>query len=374
MNSASKKVPLYNRPMAWSILWGLALAWGVLGSIFSTHLQKSETYTTWWLNLLAFGYWILFLGMLVTVVFQKRQTVKERLEYENKLFSSLGQVQELIRTLPPDAFMFSLAAGFEVIVHSVIRTINIGKADLIEKQIRIVLLELISLAATFDEAEESEIYAANVMVYRATRTLSTYEQTQLIDRGALKFWQLPSLDGCQGVLWLDEALSTNSEDSEPTEDPNMPPFLALPIWAENGDPDSIAQLQPGAARAWWSRELMMAQSIDKFLEEAKDRNKYDVPLQIVHQMEQYFREGEGRQIGSFVSIPIMETSLEDPNPDEKCIAVLNIHRKSQDILRAEFCPTKRSPGQQFYYAISPYLTLLAMLIRAREEVYGRQRW
>lgn len=363
-------------PFSWAAAWGVAILLGVFGSIYASPLKKLTSYTQFPSDVFVYFYWVGLVVLVLVVAVQKWHEQQE-------LRSSISRVHELVRTLPTPEFSFKLSANFYDAMAGTFALESDPDVDAskLAEQIRLVLDAINGLAVSFDEeVGGDQRYATNLTIHFPCSDLDHAARADLVADAELLFWPETTLDNCSGVLLLDPEWTTdntNPEDASP--DPHFANRIAFPIHKDDPEkPDTIRRILPGAPLACRKLEVIAVKDTPTFIKECGDRKRFDLLGETITKIKEYFEDGDGKRIGSFVSLPVVYTVYEeDKSPVKKCIGVVNIDRTEPGILRQEYMdaksPPRVQPSQHFYRVINPYLALLARLaIKIRELEIGQK--
>jgi hypothetical protein len=270
-----------------------------------------------------------------------------------------ARLEELIRTQPPEDFL-ALCASLNnqcFAIHDALKySSSSGKTDPqgIIQSIRLVLWTFVILAKEFDRSPKAVRYAANVMVFRETQSLSPDEKVAVKKR--LTFCDPDvSVDNLRGVLDLRRDLSTTSRLDDGSPDPDLKP-MALPVTRQD-HPDRVlhgettyrSRLLPGAPRAFYKQGMECYLDTSKLADWCKTKGDFSPGIE--EQIDEYFRNHDmGSHVKSFVSLP-----LRNPQSGEMQ-GVLNLHRNEVGMLKAE------GLARQFMYVVTPNLLTLERLL------------
>lgn len=226
--------------------------------------------------------------------------------------------------------------------------------DAVERAIRIVLGEVAALAHDFDGRPADVVYAANIMLFRPNELVAS-AKAALTER--LRFAE-PETDlaALDGVLELRVELSTTTQAKGYGPDRDLQP-MALPLPRIKRSPDGRrSRVLPGAPRAFCERVLDIyadTRTLGQWC-----REKGDFSESVCNQVDEYFRSQQS--VRSFVSFPLMQLR------DERPVAVLNIHRNREGILRSR-AVAEAEVLDQFSALAGPFSsTLLLLLARLRQ--------
>jgi hypothetical protein len=235
--------PFFRGPIYATLVTLLAVIAGVLGSVYSPEIGKSfplywGPYDSFSLQVLLF--WSTLLAFALLFFFRQAATDKAR-----------QQLVELIRTLPPADFLSEFDRVLSQCEQAVeqVRNGSVQTAETIEGAIRVVLDGIVTLAGLFDGRPYGVTYAANIMLFRETRSMPEAELELLMNR--LRFRDpMVNARALKGVLDLQLSLSTTTARAGADPDTNLQP-LALPIPPSMRSEDGRRwSLLPGAPLAF----------------------------------------------------------------------------------------------------------------------------
>ncbi|MEQ1896660.1 MAG: hypothetical protein ABL971_04635 [Vicinamibacterales bacterium] len=243
-----------------------------------------------------------------------------------------SRIEVLVRTMPPRAFRAQLAqmviASHDMLGKLVPRN---GRSDLTKDDlsalVRFLLNAMARLALIFDDqplaAGGSAQYAGNIMLFVPSgprgEPPASIEPLLRFHPSDFDYSRL------RGVLLLRPDLSTTSDVAdEPAPDPGVSSFaLPVPVEAKS---DGRWNALPGAPRAFLTEQFdgyKDAHSLGDWCEKSGNF----LPS-TVSQLREYFSDGDGSQIRSFVSRPLF-------NLDGTAFGVLNLHSNQTHILGEE---------------------------------------
>ncbi|HEY9280057.1 MAG TPA: hypothetical protein VIP51_08285 [Eoetvoesiella sp.] len=329
-----------------------------------------------------------WIGISLVVVFfllyalQQSAKNMQEADAKRKLFAETDKLRllvERLETMPPDGFLQKFQDLYREISELGYIPVQEGVTqEIIEEAIRSVLDAIATLAYQFDGAPNGQKYAANLMLCRAYEhimNLSEQEKANIEQR--LIFCPdipSPKLDSVKAVLDLIPQLS--SDFKYPEGDSQRTPSIALPVGHDlqvNLGPDSGLRYKvlPGAPFVAMAHQYAAFESIGALLGWCQD--KADFTQTTINEIRNYFHDGKGKHIKSFIAVPIcIRTAADDQLPPcigglaidigaggtkqrEYCLAVLNIHSKSEDILGA-------SGYGMFVPIIEPFVKVLSHLL------------
>lgn len=333
----------------------LGLLAGVLGSVYSADIGRAFPFswiggTVPWPPGLFWG-----AAILTALLFFLRQGAIDgaRRESEENLGRRSDELVKLIRTLPPKGFLSTFQRLYWHCSNVLTDVLNVPAEELpaasVQRAIRIVLSEVAALAHDFDGRAGDVLYAANIMLFRPGDSLPS-ERTALTDR--LRFAEPETdLTALEGVLDLCVELSTTTQAEDYGPDKDLQP-MALPVPRVKRSPDRRrSRVLPGAPRAFSERLLDIyadTRTLGQWC-----REKGDFSETVCEQVDDYFRSQQS--VRSFVAVPLMQ--LRDTRP----VAVLNIHRSSEGILRTR-AGSDPEVLDQFSALLGPFSSTLLLLL------------
>ena len=263
--------------------------------------------------------------------------------------SALKDAVHRIESLPPEGF---LAEYQEILAHAFRSTLviqaNKSEAEDIEQAIRNVLGGILELAKNYDKVQSNvTTYGANIMLYRRCGGDNGTLEHRLIDAGS----NHPDYDGYLQVI---SALSTTTASSTFAADPTIVPLAIhvpkhrLPLVTDDGKTKS--PVVPGAPWALVYKEFACFTSIGTLDAWLSERCSVDEAVKA--RVKHYFRQGPGRHIKSFASMPILALG---GGENSGCIGILNIHSSQEGLLFEK-------GGERFSPLMEPFRQLLSILL------------
>ncbi|OHC68203.1 MAG: hypothetical protein A3H93_12085 [Rhodocyclales bacterium RIFCSPLOWO2_02_FULL_63_24] len=240
-------------------------------------------------------------------------------------------------------------------------------SDEIEEAVRVVLDALSTLAYLYDVDESaSDVYAANILLYRDAANLTDSEFISLKNR--LRFVDKKlGKEGYLGFLELKREFSTATSSQGSEIDSSVSEIaLAVPeqCWIDIDDGrKKLSKALPGAPYAFCLNRAEAFLDTGTIAEWCS--NEGDFPPSVIDELRQYFSpNGDGAEIKSFVSFPIPtynHCSCEVNNPNGGTVGVVNIHRDRPGMLRDK--------GLELFIPLtSPFCQLLSQLIHRWHEL------
>jgi hypothetical protein len=223
-----------------------------------------------------------------------------------------------------------------------------------------VLSNLAFMAQLFDRQQQKRRrYCANVMMFRDFATLDEKDRRELAE--IAKFRERQTADdgiGWYGVLELRPELAVSLMGDEGiTIDESLPRFvLEIPGERERSDAEGRSLVLPGGPEAFCERAYTYIP--DTHLMGNSCAQERGLRPGISTNMDRYFRESEGRDVRSFISIPILPSGCGNRR-DGIPLGVLNIHCDQPYMLRS------REGVELFVPMTAPHLLFVAHLLENR---------
>jgi hypothetical protein len=269
---------------------------------------------------------------------------------------STDELHQVIRTLPPRPFLVSfqdfLVASYPVIVQGLTGDSALQIRDAIVS----VLSSLVFMAQRFDGQGKTCTYCANVMLYRDFAGLSIEEMRKLADRAQFCERHSAAGIGWSGVLELrpDLAVFLEHGNTAITLKETLPRFvLEVPQPKEREDVEGRSAVLPGAPEAFCSGSYTYVP--DTHLMGDTCRRERGLRPAVSTDMDRYFKEGNGRDVRSFIAIPLLPSRCGAQTNDEP-LGVVNIHSDDTEILRS------RDGVELFVPMTAPHRLFVAHLI------------
>lgn len=300
---------------------------GLLGSVYQREIAAAFPLTplgpfevvSW----RAVFFWAALSGLAWLVYL--RQRVDD--EVRTGLVNSTGNVEqtsrrieEFVQTLPPRAFQTELARAVAEVHYAVSSAMpRVAGPTLSEEElvhvIRGTLHAIASLALVYDDQPlmdgQRARYCANVMLF--------VPSGPELDNVEIQFFAAESdRRQLRGVLRLRTDLSSTSDPGDGhAPDANVPDLnLPVPLAAERNRRKGAL---PGAPFAFLTRNAAGYNDTQTIVEWCRDQGDFLPSVQ--QQLVEYFSSGRGRDIRSFISMPL-----------DRQLGVLNVHANRPDIL------------------------------------------
>lgn len=293
---------------------------GLLGSVYGEQIKSAFPFilggesiiwsaVLFWISLLIFG---CFFGL----------GFNAQNEATNKL-------EQVIRTLPPKNFLVVFEDLFKQSVSVYCRANEEQKKDNQHAAIKLAMAGVLYLVKNFDTRHDHPQYSANIMLFKQ---VSEVQQNDLKNNG---MFIEPAYDSTSwdGVLQLQSEFAFTLEETGLKTDNAVKPIL-LPIpkkefRLDKGKPTVL----PGAPAVFCDPTTFVG--FENTIELATwCRDQSGLRPSVADDVESYFTDGPGKEIRSFISIPILSpTDLFESKP--KVIGVLNLHSNREGILPGE---------------------------------------
>jgi hypothetical protein len=349
-----------NSPWPYAVLWLLAFALAMVGSVYTNHLSKGFYWLTWPGAIWNWGFLLSSMGLAVGVGAQRYHAMVEASSAQAQLAQNIKALQEITITQPSVDFGQEVAGHFPTALSVAFDTLTdeemLADHAALAAIIGQLLNSVVQLAHEFD-GKPAATYSANIMIYYPLAELNQTEKQQLDNMLHFRRAGQP-IDALPGALVLDPRLSVPSSFLLP---------FALPV-------DTLAvnrahEALPGAPGSFLAASLMCVADVDDMR-----RRLATSPIDetIRRQIDEYFSTGAGQQFASFASIPLFSTNTAGQS---ETIGVININSSIPGVLRSSYLreqtPTAldNGPPKRFFYAVTPQLYLIGLLVRA----YDRQR-
>lgn len=307
-------------PVFAAIVAAIAALVGLLGSVYQSEIAGSFPLTlTSGFSLRSLIFWVALFGLAYAVYL--RQVVDD--EARGKLLKTTEaaeetsrRIEEFVQTLPPRAFQSELARAVAAVHNAVSSALPRtatpeSRPEELMTVIRAVLHSIASLALIYDDQPlfdgQPARYSANVMVFAPIANGNI---------GRINFFP-DEYDRAQlaGVLTLRQELSATSESAD-EPDADVPSIhLPVPPTALKGG-RWIAL--PGAPLAYLTRETAGYTDTSNLAEWCREKGNF--PPSVQDELNDYFLNGAGREIRSFVSRRLGD------------VGVLNVHANKPDLL------------------------------------------
>ena len=374
----------------------VALSGAVAGawvSIYSTEMKASVPMMVAANPLSAYSFeaktgWGLFLLFFLLFAMQQTATNRRDANARAELVEESNRLKKLVErleTLPPAGFLQKFQSLYQELVHLYLLPLsdNLTKQS-IEEDIRSVLKAIASLARKYDNAPEHTVYVANLMLCRSREQVASLSQAeQQLLESRLVFCPELATPKCHGLGAILDTVAELSSDYVGGAASHTP-AIVLPIPMDRLTNDlgpergTKFRVLPGAPFAAATHQYAAFDSIQALLKWCAE--KADLTQATVTEIQAFFYDGPGKDIKSFIAVPIclvVDSSAEPlqkfgglPKPledeaipasmrgspvREDCLAVLNVHTFTEKILRGNGYPL-------FLPIIEPFCKLLSILL------------
>jgi hypothetical protein len=320
---------------------------GVLGAVWTEHIRLAfpfdccggqiDTYALrFWIAVIAFG-------VMFGSNFWAQSSVLD--EHTDRLAAGLNTLrdssktlEEQIQTFPPKYFL----DGFEaLLVGCYPVAVKASQPAATPKEMREGIISVLSsiayMAKLFDAGPKATEYSANIMVFRDFANLSRDQIADFEGRAKFSFRAGTGGGGWSGVLELIPNLAVFLRGDRIFLDgeARLPRFvLEVPLPKYRLDYGKSTVI-PGAPEAFCEGAYTFVHDTHEMADECR-RNRA-IRQSVLVEMDRYFREEEGRDIRSFVSIPLqrpVDGEVAAGDQERLRIGVINIHCGVTNMLRA----------------------------------------
>lgn len=316
------------------------------------------------ISTLALFFWLFLIIFTILFFFGQVAAIRTRRNEISILGNQTKELGKILRTLPSKDFLHQFAIIYELSYVAGQKPFynDEYKNDEITHAIRVVLDGVVALTEYFDGEPKKDffidgnriklIYAANIMLYKQSSSLSSTEKDEYIKN--IKFCEDEiSISELEGVLILQKQMSTTTETDKPTPDDGLGEvILPIPKNIKSKDKERY-RILPGAPLAYVERDMNIYRNTKSLGQWC--REKGDFSPSVCNAVDDYFNSNVGKNIRSFVSIPLYLSAT-----DDKCIGVLNIHRNIEGMLNS------KENAEFFRPLIHPFVCLLKELIDSLE--------
>jgi hypothetical protein len=257
-----------------------------------------------------------------------------------------NKLEQVIRTLPPKNFLVVFEDLFTQSFNVYWKANEERDNGKLKDAIITTIAGVLFLVKSFDARHDHPQYSANIMLFKPTQDVTQKE----LDDSVL--FTEPGFDpkSWDGVLQLQKDFAFSLKDNGLEPDTNIIPIL-LPIPKENLRMDKGKPTVLPGAPAVFCDPSTFGGFENTFQLATWCRDQSGLRASIAEDVERYFVDGPGREIRSFISIPI---TLPPVKPDTKhtVIGVLNLHSNREGIL----------PGEKaglFVPLTAPFMLLIA---------------
>ncbi len=348
-------------PLASGVIAAFTILAGAQASFFGDDIKSGHylflplLFDTERFSLVATTFWFLVISVTLllggTQWAQNRAAARARSEIETQAKKLEGFVRRL-ESLPPETYLAGYQEALRGVISSVVSGIYSRKVPQIESAIRNVLGAVLELARQYDKCNDKVPYCANIMLFRQGGKAEAEKPFYLNEVPP----NHPDYDGC---LELVPSLSTTTSQPDFAPDSEIFPFVIhIP---KNKEPsrDGSYRLRfpvlPGAPWSFVYKEYAGFSTIHELKEWLE--MKCSVEIAVQEKIRTYFSTGQGQQIRSFSSMPILALA---PDVDGHVLGVLNIHRYAEGLLAEK-------GGERFSPLLEPFRLILSILLTVRNE-------
>jgi len=236
------------------------------------------------------------------------------------------RLEDLIQTLPPAEFL----SGFQTFLSRSYPVAAKG-ADTTAGPLEVrdgilsVLSSLAYMVQLFERSSKDCEYSANIMVFRKFDGLSDVERADFERRAQFTERGGTGGNAWSGVLELLPSLAVFLKHGVARPDRERLPRFVLEIPLPDYRVDGLkSAVLPGAPEAFCTGAYTLVP--DTFNMGAECREKRALRHSVADAMDSYFRSGRGRDIRSFISIPIFPPGVK---ASDEPIGVVNIHNDAE---------------------------------------------
>jgi hypothetical protein len=363
----ARTIQRFASPVSGSLFALLALIAGAISQFYPDPIKRALP-----LRLLgdsppyaALGFGVSVVLMLFLGIAYYAATGHQREEEVRQLQTHTSELLSALRTLPPEGFMRDfprlcasmLASYSEALVKE-------SSPEELRQAIRIALRTAAIMAQRFDPARTDARYSVNVMRFRSADELGPMHEWSAESRTLYPpGFEYPRI---RGALVLDTELATYA-DSEKAE--AIPGLKAIHIAIPEPPLDSVRpgealgrlRLLPGAAETYLLGNPYFAPDT---LAMRTERASYAIDEAVIASADSYFRNGAGKAVRSFVSLPLYA----DPGVmSGERIGTLNVESSMPKIFRGD-----PDTVTQFALALAPVHYVVRMLSVKLDEALARQ--
>lgn len=310
---------------------------GLLGSVYGEQIKGAFPFVwgngpiiwpavLFWGSLLIFG-WFFGLGF-------------------NAQNEATNKLEQVIRTLPPRNFLVVFEELFNQSFNVYWKANEERGNGKLNGAINTAIAGVLFLVKSFDARHDHPQYSANIMLFKPAEDIPQKELTDNV------LFTEPGFDqkSWDGVLQLQKDYAFSLKDNGPEVDSDITPII-LPIpkkdlRMDKGKPTVL----PGAPAVFCDPSTFVG--FENTLQLAAwCRDQSGLRASIAEDVERYFVDGPGKEIRSFISIPIM-LPPEGPGAKHTVIGVLNLHSNREGILPGE-------KAELFVPLTAPFMLLIA---------------
>lgn len=302
-------------------------------------------------------FWVLIvlIGMIIhgTQWAQNRASARARKQLDSQV-GTLNLTVRRLESLPPEDF---LTVYQELVRRATAVTIAVTSTKTlqdIEQGIRNVLGAILEVTQKYDGTNDGTEYHANIMMFRP---LNATESACPAFLPNCREKNHPDYEGCLELV-VPLSTTTNKEGFE--ADSSLEPVaLLIPTDTTPTRNKDLAEKHPMLPGAPWSfvkKEFAGFTAITELSEWLEAQGSMDEKTK--HDVRFYFSEGQGKDISSFVSMPLL--GLADA-ADDVPLGVLNLHSNHVGIAGVK-------GAERLSPLLEPFRQLLSILVIVRDSI------
>lgn len=355
-------------PLTGALFALLALVAGTISQFYSAEIKREFPLSQATSSPIsaALGFWASVVLMAFVGIAYYAATGRQRLQEIAILKNDSRDLQrhttELVstlRTLPPEGFMRDYPTLCADMLAAYTLAVSRPSSDKIREAIRIALRTAALMAHRFGRSGSPEKYRANLMRFQGVAKLGALPSWRPEDRSLYPAGFEPPV--IRGALVFDPALATraSSERAEALEGAR-PLRIIVPEPPRDVRRGSASEgrlrVLPGSAVAFLLGKPYIAYNT---LDLRPPTEEHDIPEAVLRAAETYFRTGDGRDVRSFVSLPLF---AEPGKLEGETTGVLNVEFENTHI----FDNDERTV-EQFALAIAPVHFVIVWLLALLDE-------
>ncbi len=298
---------------------------------------------------------------LITFLPSQYAINKDRKRTDDNLFQQANRLENLIKTMPPEAFLSEFAEIFQKCrnFYKEIQENDKKTAQEVELIIRMILGSILALVKLFDKSSKETRYAANIMLFEGDLGKKSEERIKFLGENIKFITKDIDIKKLHGVLILETDLSVNSENhGEYSPDSDLPQSIILPVPQERKD---MLSALPGAPKAFLTHLPNQFLDVNDLHSWMKEEKNGDFLQSTVAEVKEYFTSEAAKNIKSFISVPLpSKNGVSDR--DHTPIAVLNIHKNEINLFG------EQKQLNNFTCVMEPFFDMIKELIEIRKSV------
>lgn len=251
----------------------------------------------------------LFVGFFVVFAAQQFVQTRASARAQRELIQETDTLRKMVaelKTMPSAEFLRSFKDSYGSVQELQLFTKlsdagNVDHVTMIQSLLRIIA----TLAQRYDKRRDNVSYSANVMVYwdntQLQKMTGTPEATRLLDATMFADSRDEYFTSGSGLLELipNLAASADGVQHSPLELLVLPVSSAPVVRLSGGDRFNVL---PGAPFAISIGQFAHYDSIETMLKWCRD--EADISIRVREQLQAYFHTGKGKDVRSFLSIPL----------------------------------------------------------------------